>query len=322
MLKSAPLAEWLDSPALQEASQQRSFAFSKRWLSTPLFTEIRETLADDKAVSEEDVLSAAQRFMARRDDLMALLDDLVAEAAADPFFRPPFDLQANEISKRYLLFRNQHLLLFLNAISAGGIAAKKVKQGGQGTVGFTGMLTLHQFLKSGGATFSVWEAPAPDDSFVGQDQRALVRVGEKKIEDGETWLMDGRRQTFVLEHATSDIVFLQAQVKVGAAPLAVEYNVETGVFAGASATDGASSRLQMMVTLLRLLGRDDAWPVVESLLDSPHFFVRWHVMREFLAMNAEAALPHLRRFANEDPHPEVRGAARQTLAMFFPGKEA
>ena len=32
---------------------------------------------------------------------------------------------------------------------------------------------------------------------------------------------------------------------------------------------------------------------------------------------SQAALPHLRRMAESDPHPEVRAAAAQTLALFF-----
>jgi len=40
-------------------------------------------------------------------------------------------------------------------------------------------------------------------------------------------------------------------------------------------------------------------------------------MRELLALDADAALPPLRRMADRDPHPEVRAAARQTLELFF-----
>ena len=58
-------------------------------------------------------------------------------------------------------------------------------------------------------------------------------------------------------------------------------------------------------------------PLLETALASPHFYTRWHVMRELLALDAEAAQPHLVRMAEADPHPEVRAAARQTLDLFF-----
>ena len=78
----------------------------------------------------------------------------------------------------------------------------------------------------------------------------------------------------------------------------------------------------MMVSLLRVMEREDALPLIAEALDSPHFYTRWHIMRELLAMDAEAALPPLRRMAADDPHPEVRAAARQTLDLFFADEEA
>ena len=40
--------------------------------------------------------------------------------------------------------------------------------------------------------------------------------------------------------------------------------------------------MQMMVSLLRAMERDDALPLFEEALDSPQFYTRWHVMREML----------------------------------------
>jgi HEAT repeat protein len=63
--------------------------------------------------------------------------------------------------------------------------------------------------------------------------------------------------------------------------------------------------------------RRDAVPLFRELLRSEHFYARWQTMREFLALDAGAALPHLREMAERDPHREVRGAAEQTLARLF-----
>ena len=73
----------------------------------------------------------------------------------------------------------------------------------------------------------------------------------------------------------------------------------------------------MMVSLLRTMDREDAAPLLVEALASPHFYTRWHVMREMLALDAEAALPSLRHMAEDDPHPEVRFAATQALSLFF-----
>jgi hypothetical protein len=45
-------------------------------------------------------------------------------------------------------------------------------------------------------------------------------------------------------------------------------------------------------------------------------------MREMLALDAEAALPALKRMAAGDPHPEIRAAALQTLGLFFDEAQA
>jgi hypothetical protein len=40
-------------------------------------------------------------------------------------------------------------------------------------------------------------------------------------------------------------------------------------------------------------------------------------MRELLAWDAEAAFPVLKAMAEDDPHPDVRNAARRTISEFF-----
>jgi hypothetical protein len=150
-----------------------------------------------------------------------------------------------------------------------------------------------------------------------------VRLVERRaIHDGEEMVVDGRHQSFIIDHASSDMILLQALVRVGAAPVAIEYDSKTMSFIGASSTDEVSSRVQMMVSLLRTMGREDAVPLIVAALDSPHFYARWHIMRELLALDADAALPHLRRMAESDPHPEVRATAQQTLQLFFADESA
>jgi hypothetical protein len=126
-------------------------------------------------------------------------------------------------------------------------------------------------------------------------------------------VVDGRQQSFVIEHACSNLVVLQASVKVDRAPVSAEFDSATGAYVGCSAADDSASRIQMLTTLLRKLGWDAGFPAIAEFLTHPNFFVRWHVMRELLGLDAEAALPHLERMAATDPHPENRRAARAVL---------
>ena len=139
---------------------------------------------------------------------------------------------------------------------------------------------MFRYLKAGAATFSFWEAPPITEDFVASRAGKCRCTGRRQIADGEEIVIDGRYQSFTIEHATSDMLYFQAMARTGAAPLAAEYDAETLAFIGASSTDEASSRVQMMVSLLRTMEREDALPLIEESLNSPHFYTRGHHARD------------------------------------------
>ncbi|HWH21975.1 MAG TPA: HEAT repeat domain-containing protein [Allosphingosinicella sp.] len=324
MIAGAALSAWLADRQAQGRSSAAVRALAARWSAHPLIRDLHDELDAMTVKSTEAVEAAARRFLAREDEIRALVDDLIAAAAADPFFQPPFLAITSEIHSALLLFEDPSLSIALGVAGVDTLAAKKSGKRGPTSIGFTGLRTLFRFVKSGGSSLSFWEAPPLDDQFVGEGGGKCRLTGRRRLEDGELFVLDGRTQSFVIEHATSDAVYLQAVVKVGTAPLSREYDSATLEYVGASSTDEESSRVQMMVSLLRMMDRTDAVPVIRESLKSPHFHMRWHVMRELLALDAEAALPDLRDMAESDPHPEVRAAAAQALAMFFgpPEEEA
>ena len=317
MIASEALAAWLADPEAHRRSYAGVDACVQRWSRHPLMTETERALVTLDERTPEAVLAIARAFMDRKDDLDALMHDLLVSSAADPFFRPPFQPMSSDIHNALLLYNHPDLSIGLCATGVDMLAAKKAGPRGATSIGFTGVTTLFRYLRAGGATLSFWEAPPIAELFDKSQAGHARLVGRRRIEDGEEIVIDGRRQTFIIDHATSDMIFFQALVRVNAAPVATEYDSKSLAFIGASSTDEASSRVQMMVTLLRTMEREDAVPLIVEALDSPYFYERWHIMRELLALDAEAALPHLRRMAAGDPHPEVRAAARQTLDLFF-----
>ena len=134
------------------------------------------------------------------------------------------------------------------------LAAKKIGRRGPASINFTGFVTLLRFLKAGSATLSFWEAPPIADEFQASQAGHCRLVDRRVMADGEEILVDGRHQSFVIEHASDDILFFQAVARAGCAPVGVEYDSDSLAFLGASSTDEASSRLQMMVSLLRAHG--------------------------------------------------------------------
>jgi HEAT repeats len=317
MIPGTDLARWLSDREAQRRSFERLEAAAEMWSDQPLVTRLRREVADLSPRTSEGLIGAARRFMERTAELDAMMAELIDGCRADPFFRPPFHPLVDEVYNGLLLYHHPDLSISLGVTGVDKLAAKKTGRKGPASIKFTGYATLLRFLKAGDATLSLWEAPEIGDNFAAAEAGRCRLVECRRIEDGEEFVIDGRRQSFVIEHAKGDMLFLQAVVRVDCAPVSVEYDSDSLEFVGASSTDEASSRLQMMVSLLRALGRADAFPLFEEALKSPQFYTRWHVMREMLAMDADAALPSLRRMAEADPHPDIRDAAGQTLAMFF-----
>ncbi|MBX3561606.1 MAG: HEAT repeat domain-containing protein [Sphingomonas sp.] len=309
---------WFADREAQNRSHEGVEAIARHWGRSALMTQLERELTELPERAPHAVLDAARRFLDKAGDIEALMHDLIASSRADPFFRPPFHPVSSEIHTGLLLFHNDDLSMALGVTGVEMLAAKKSGARGATSLGFTGLLTMFRYVKAGGAIVSFWEAPPIGDNFVAAEAGKARFVERRRIEDGEEIVIDGRHQSFVIEHATSDMVYFQALVRTGGAPLAAEYDSGSLALVGASSTDEASSRIQMMVSLLRAMERDDAFALIEETLNaSPHFYTRWHIMREMLAMDADASLPALKRMAEGDPHPEIRAAARQTLGLFF-----
>ena len=322
MIPGAALADWLADREAQRRSYQAVEAFAAKWGVKPLMTQLEREVSELDPRTSEDLLAAARRFMDRTAELETMMRELIATSRLDPFFRPPFHPLSNEVQNSLLLYHHPDLSISLGVTGVDQLAAKKSGRTTPASINFTGYASLMRFIKAGGATLSIWEAAPIEDAFVAGEAGPCRLVEQRRFEDGEELVIDGRRRSFVIEHAESDMLIFQAVARAGCAPVGTEYDYDSRRFIAASSTDEVSSRVQMMVSLLRAMDREDAFPLFEEALSSPQFYTRWYVMREMLAMDADAALPSLRRMAASDPHPDVRAAAAQALELFFDGEEA
>lgn len=317
MIASERLAGFIASPQEQAQSQARVDAFVARWSHMPPMVTLERDLRRLQDPEPAAVLELARGFMDHTAELQQLVDEMIAQSQGDPFFRPPFHPATSEINVSLLIFHSSLLSIAMGVTGVEMLAAKKAVPNPTGSVGFTGHLGLFRFLKAGDAELSLWEAPPISGSFSAAQAAECRQVGRRRLRDGDELVIDGARESFIIEHASSDMVYLQAMVRCGAAPLAAEFDHRTRQLVSVNSTDEVSSRVQMMATLLRSMGRDDAAPLIAEFLSTPHFYTRWYLMRELLAMDAEFAQPHLQTMALADPHPEVRAAAAQTLRLFF-----
>ena len=133
------------------------------------------------------------------------------------------------------------------------------------------------------------------------------------LADGEVVVLDGRTEATLLDPVPGDVVTVSFAAHGGG--LTREYDRATGRLVRAASNDEAASRTRMLLTLLRVSARADAGNAFDAATRADAFHLRWAAMREWLALDAHAALPRLRALADGDPHPQVRATARVTLAQ-------
>jgi hypothetical protein len=317
MIPREELTHWLGDRRAQAATAAHIQQVTERLKALPFFQRLRTQLEVQSQDDAAGVLACARDAMGDEAALEEVMDCLVGAAAADAFFRPACRTVNTEVHSGLLLLDTPLLTLFLAIFPVDTLAAKRRSRPDADSIVFPGHRTLYKFIRSGAATLSLWEAPTIEAAFRGSDSGQCRFLERRTLADGDVLELDGRRHSFVIEHAERDLVYVQAVTSAGRAPLTVEYDSRTFRFVAASSTDEVSSRTQMMLALLREMERADAIPTFITMLESPHFYARWQAMRELLALDAEIGLPHLRTMARRDPHPEVRSAAEATLAAFF-----
>jgi hypothetical protein len=307
------LKDWLADRERQGGTQRAIDGFARDWDRGEVQLHFTRAMAALPARSAEAVAEAARALFADHAWLDRAIAGLAEAMRADPYFEPPFRAMSSDLHGGLILFEDSHLSIAAGVTRVADLAARKDAKRGATSVHFSGRVSVLKFVKAGDAFISLWEAPPIAAGFSAATAGQCRRTGARRLADGDIVTIDGRRQAFVIEQANANLLVLQAEIVADAAPLSVEYDSRSLAYVGCSAVRDGASRIQMLSTLLRKLGADEAVPVLTDFLSHPDFFVRWHVMRELLGLDAEAALPHLKRMAARDPHADVRRAARSVL---------
>jgi hypothetical protein len=141
----------------------------------------------------------------------------------------------------------------------------------------------------------------------------LVAAGEIILRPGTLFDRDERQETLRLHAGPKPVLLLRALIAPRGPVEARLFDAATGAPVATGQIDEGHARALMMLSLLRLQGRTDAAALFEAALDSPLPAQRWATMREYLALDARAALPALDRMAQIEAG-QVGRLARETLA--------
>lgn len=312
MIIEPELKDWLDHRSAHRRTGANADAFARDWTDGATHIGFDKAFATLGQCSAETVANAAHDLFADEAWLDTLVAGLAEAMRHDRYFEPPFRALHSDIHTGLLVYEDDHVTVTAG-VSRIGALAKHKQAGGKGSIHFSGQLSILKFVKAGGARLAFWETDPIGPAFSAATAGLCRPAGLREIADGEIVTVDGRRETYIIDRAAANLLVLQAAVKTGQSPVAVEYDAASRAFIGCSAVDEGDCRIQMIATLARKLGHPDAFAGIAAFLDHPSFFVRWHVMKELLGIDAAAALPHLRRMAARDPHPDPRAAARLVL---------
>jgi len=292
------------------AARERSARANAAWRTGAAYQHAIACFAD---CGEEPETAAvrAEALLAEPDWAAALLAPLVEALANDPFFEPPCKVHRDALRIGAVLFDCPAVSIAASVTRATAMATLPPPA----TIVFTGRMAITRTVRAGGARLERWRAEPIDAGFRADRAPPCTARGSEPLRDGAVHRTDGRREAQLVCGAASDVVTLVATIRAGVAPLLREYDRASGMLLRVGDGDDRPSRTEMLLRLLQVAGRADAASCFADATQAPQFHLRWAAMREWLALDAAAALPRLAAMACDDAHAEVRAAAAHMIPI-------
>lgn len=264
-----------------------------------------------RAVDAESAARHATDLLSDSDWVESIFAPLIHALSSDPLFDPPFKVSRDALRVSALIHDCPAASLTATVLSARAMRAASLPM----TIVVPGRQSVMRVHCGGGAVLRRWRADAIEGDFALSATPPCTPLPPIAIADGDVIALDGRRDAMLITDARSDVVTLTATIRLGAAPVMREYARDDGRPLRAATLDEGAARSQMLLTLLRASGRRDAGAAFDAATRDPAFFVRWDAMRQWLAIDADAAAPRLAEMARGDSHADIRSAAAATLAQ-------
>lgn len=253
-----------------------------------------------------DVVAEADRVPLERAVAMLrpfLLDigwfhDLLAQGcaamAADPMHLPEVRASRSGSARHLVIARTRRIWLTATVIDAASDRSDRVH--------FSGRHILCRPLNKA----------LSGDVFSLRDEQAILD-GERRIEAGELLEMDERDAAFRLHPAATPLMILRAQIAAEGPVTSRIHDARSGSPIAVGQADEQHNRRLMLLSLLRLQNRTDAASYFEQALDTLLSTQRWAIMREYLALDTQSALPRLHAMSRAEPDHRVRALAYAML---------
>lgn len=257
----------------------------------------------------ERIAGQAEALLADAEWVEEMLAPLLGALRNDPWFEPPFKTSRDQLRTGIVLLDCEAMTLAATITFADALG----RLAAPATVVVPGRATRTRYVRGGNARMRRWRAAPAGPGFSAAAEPSATEIEPLFLGDGAVVRQD-ERGGYLIADADTDIVALTVTIKAGAAPLMREYAIADGRFVRAASADDAASRIEMLLTFLRVSGRADAADTFKAASHHPAFHLRWAAMREWLMLDASAARRRLAEMGDGDPNAEIRAAACATLA--------
>lgn len=313
---------FLNQYANNPEEQARFFGSARvandRHLQISGIAELKAAIAAIKDPTFEDMLPHFRRFLAS-DAIHAYFQNEVEASMGSDIHQAQGQSIDNEAMTGLQFIDTDHYAVATVVADPTSVAFKKYRnRNTASSIMMTPKDLLVRFIKAGGAVVTVFSCDAITDENPATPDMTCAVSRTFRVEDGDELVLRAGRDSFTFESSDTVVCFAQAYAKHSPASVMPEFDAGTHRLIGLSATNDKSSRIQMMTTILRLFGHDEAFEACLPFATHQDYFVRWYVMRELLAINPERAWPLVEKMATDDPHPNVRATAQRTLDLLRP----
>lgn len=311
MIADTSLRNWLASPEQQRRAFQASASAGVDWRNISPLANLATALK--LARSQQDVLDLIRDVIDQTFWLDECADHFARIGLSSPFSQPPFAAMSSPIQQGLILFSHPKATISASVIPIERLAAKKMNRPTRTSIGFSGLISIQKFLRAGNARIQIWHSDGAEQNFSLSSSSPCVRGDQLQLNDGDVIVLDGRRMSYEVERADSDILMIQAEIQVDKSPFLVEYDSQHHNAISVSSTDEAASRAQLLLSGMRAIEGADMIPAIMPCLADEHFFVRWDAVSHLADVAPNLARRVLHAFAQNDHHVEIREAARIAL---------
>ncbi|UHH09654.1 hypothetical protein LU699_15530 [Luteimonas fraxinea] len=262
----------------------------------------------------EELLTKASRVMSLS-DIETLVNEELSRFTQSPIYSAAVRTVDTDVFNGFVLYDDEEIRVSLVTVGAIALRVKKNKRDQNTVYGTTmqGTDSLIRFVKSGNAVLNLWKSEA-----FGRNEALTTRfmkpVPDAALSDDDVLFMEGGVDGMSIASLDSSVLFILVVRNRARIPVNAHYSSD-GQLHSCTASDMKSSRIQLLATLIRELDWKAGSEHLSNLSDHPDHFVRWHLMRELVALDQPVARVRIERAATEDPHPQVREAAIKTIQI-------